>query len=246
MLKTSAIAAASVAFLGLGSVSAVAETLPPTLAAALEGAELDMADGWAFRKTTRIDAMDEPAVTSVTLWDPSRPEGEQCQVVSIEVSGKAQDQADREEPCQEGHDRQLYGELRKMLDDAVIEAVSEDNTTAVYRLTPREGGRGFRLGGVNVSVDGDDAKRLVGTLTVAKTGPGAPFVDHLEFRLKEPAGNLIAKLRKLDIRFDYGVHEPTGAKLMSGMTVDMDLNLFTLLNVTTEVTTRYDQFRRLE
>jgi hypothetical protein len=33
---------------------------------------------------------------------------------------------------------------------------------------------------------------------------------------------------------------------MNGMALDMDLNLFTLLNVTTKVITRYDEFRRLE
>jgi len=68
---------------------------PATLAKALEGAELDTADAWAYRKTMRVDAMDEPAVTSVVRWDPSKPVGEQCTVLSIEVMGPAKGKAGR-------------------------------------------------------------------------------------------------------------------------------------------------------
>ena len=88
--------------------------------------------------------------------------------------------------------------------------------------------------------------QLVGTVEVAKTGMGAPYVRRVAFKLKESAGNMVAKLRKLDVTFTYGVDPASGAKLMNGMALDMDLSLFTLFSVTTKVVTRYDEFRRLQ
>jgi hypothetical protein len=215
------------------------------LARALEGAELDTPDGWAFRKTTLVDAMDDPAVKMVTRWDPSKPDGEQCTVVSVDVLGKAKDGAVDKEPCDEGHDREVYGDLRELLSDAKIEKLAEDDESVTYSIEPSDQKRGFRMGGLNVNVDGEDAERLVGTVEVAKTGASAPYVRRVSFKLKESAGNLVAKLRKLDVTYTYGVDEATGAKLMNGMALDLDLSLFTLLNVTTKVVTRYDEFRRL-
>ena len=245
MLKPIAFAALAATCL-LANGPAEAAPLPEPLAKALDGAEMDTLDGWAFRKTTLVDAMDEPAVKIVTLWDPSKPEGERCTVVSIDVLGKAKEGAKDEDPCEDGHDREVYGDLRELLADAVIEKVGEDAESITYRIEPSDEKRGFRMGGLNVNVDDEDAERLVGTVEVARTGPGAPYVRRASFKLKESAGNLVAKLRKLDVTYTYGVDEATGAKLMNGMALDMDLSLFTLLNVTTKVITRYDEFRRLE
>ena len=76
MMKRIAFAAlAATSLLATGPAAAAA--LPDTLAQALEGADLDTLDGWSFRKTTLVDAMDDPAVKMVTRWDPSKPEGEQ-------------------------------------------------------------------------------------------------------------------------------------------------------------------------
>lgn len=230
----------------LGTLPAAAAALPETLAKALEGAEMDTLDGWAFRKTTLVDAMDDPAVKMVTLWDPSKPKGEQCTLVSVDVLGKAKDGAVDKDACDEGHDREVYGDLRELLADAIIEKVAEDEETVTYRIEPSDAKRGFRMGGLNVNVDAEDAERLEGRVEVAKTGQGAPYVRRVSFKLKESAGNLVAKLRKLDVMYTYGVDEATGAKLMNGMALDMDLSLFTLLNVTTKVVTRYDEFRRLD
>lgn len=237
-------ALAATALLATGPAGAAA--LPETLARALEGAELDTLDGWAFRKTTLVDAMDDPAVKVVTRWDPSKPEGERCTVVSVDVLGKAKKDAADDDPCKEGHDREVYGGLRELLADAIIEKVSEDDETITYKIEPSDAKRGFRMGGLNIDVDEEDAQRLVGTVEVARTGQGAPYVKRVSFKLKESAGNLVAKLRKLDVMYTYGVDEATGAKLMNGQAVDLDLSLFTLLNVTTKVVTRYDEFRRVE
>jgi hypothetical protein len=220
--------------------------MPETLAKALEGAEMDTIDGWAFRKTTLVDAMDEPAVKLVTRWDPSKPAGQQCEVVSIDVLGKAKESSADKDPCDEDHDREVYGGLRELLADATIEKIGEDDESVTYSIEPSDKKRGFRMGSINIDMDEEDLERLAGTVEVAKTGMSAPYVRRVSFKLKEPAGNLVAKLRKLDLTYTYGVDEATGAKLMNGMALDMDLNLFTLLNVTTKVISRYDEFRRLE
>ena len=245
MLKRTVFAAVTVTCLTLLAGRADA-ALPEMLARALEGAEMDTIDGWAFRKTTLVDAMDEPAVKLVTRWDPSKPAGQQCEVVSIDVLGKAKESSTDKDPCDEDHDREVYGGLRELLADATIDKVGEDEESVTYSIEPSDKKRGFSMGGFNINVDEEDAERMVGTVEVAKTGKSAPYVRRVSFKLKESAGNLVAKLRKLDVTYTYGVDEATGAKLMNGMALDMDLNLFTLLNVTTKVITRYDEFRRLE
>lgn len=246
MRKPTAIAALWVLVTGLTGTSALAEPIPATLAKALEGAELDTADAWAYRKTMRVDAMDEPAVTSVVRWDPSKPAGEQCTVLSIEVTGPATGKADEQDACDDAGERELYGDLRDVVNDSVIETVSENGEAAVYRITPRDKDKGFSMGGVQVDVGDEELKDLVGTLRVVKSGPGAPYVERLAFNLKQPAGNLVAKLGQLDILFTYAPEPTTGAKLMTGMSVDLQLRLFTMFNVTTHIKSTYDEYVRVK
>ena len=242
MRKPTVIAAFWVLAVSLAGGSALAAPIPATLAKALEGAELDTADAWAYRKSMRVDAMDEPAVTSVVRWDPSKPVGEQCTVLSIEVMGPAEGKADDEDACNDADERELYGDLQDVVNDSVIETISEDDQAAVYRITPRDKDKGFHMGGVHVDVGDEELKDLVGTLRVVKSGPGAPYVERLAFNLKQPAGNLVAKLGQLDIAFTYAPEATTGAKLLTGMSVDLQLRLFTMFNVTTHVRSSYDEY----
>jgi len=246
MRKPTAIAAFWVLGAGLAGSPALAAPIPATLAKALEGAELDTADAWAYRKTTRVDAMDEPAVTTVVRWDPSKPVGEQCTVLSIEVTGPAKGKAEDEDACDDADERELYGDLKDVVNDSLVETVSEDDQVAVYRITPRDKEKGFRMGGVNVDVGDEELKDLVGTLRVVKSGAGAPYVERLAFNLKRPAGNLVAKLGKLDIAFTYAPEATTGTKLMTGMSVDLQLSLLTLFNVTTQIRSTYDEYLRVK
>lgn len=242
------IGAVSLVCLGLGvGVPAVAHAadvgLPATLAAALEGAELDTADGWAFRQTQAVQALNEPAMTAVTRWDPSQPAGEQCTPVAVTKEGKP----DRDEdPCEGEHDRELYGELHPLLEDALIETVSEDDQLAVYRIEPKDKDHGFSMGGRHVDIGDDGSKNLRGTVHVVKAGPGAPYVERLEFTLKEPSGNMLAKLKRLDIVYTYGPDLATGAKLLRGLEVNLNLTVITFFNVSTDVSMRFDEYRKLK
>ena len=124
--------------------------------------------------------------------------------------------------------------------------VDVGTAASVYRITPRDKDKGFSMGGVQVDVGDEELKDLVGTLRVVKSGPGAPYVERLAFNLKQPAGNLVAKLGQLDILFTYAPEPTTGAKLMTGMSVDLQLRLFTMFNVTTHVKSSYDEYVRVK
>jgi hypothetical protein len=246
MHKPSAVGLVLLVGLAILTLPAIAAPLPATLAKALEGAELDTKDGWAFRQTLKAEAMGKPAVTSVTRWDPSKPEGQQCTVVSLEVKGDDKARAKEEDPCGEGHERETYGDLVALVDDAIVESISESDTFAEYRLTPRNATRGFSMGGLHVDVGNDqDSKNLTGTLRVVKTGAGAPYVERVAFRLREPEGNLIAKLSKLDIVYTYSPDAATGAKLLRGMELQMELTMLTAFDITTQVSARFDEYRSL-
>jgi len=246
MHKPSAVGLVLLAGLAILTLPAVAAPLPATLAKALEGAELDTQDGWAFRQTVKAEVMGKRAVTAVTRWDLSRPEGQQCTVVSLEVKGDDKDKAKDEDPCSEGHERETYGDLVALVNDAIVEKISETETVAEYRLVPRDAKRGFSMGGLHVDVGNDEnSKSLTGTLKVAKTGAGAPYVETVSFRLKEPEGNLIAKLSKLDIVYTYAPDVATGAKLMRGMELQMELTMLTAFDITTRVSASFDEYRRL-
>lgn len=218
--------------------------LPATLARALEGAELDTKDGWAFRQTLTVHALDEPGTTAVTRWDPSKPAGERCSVVSVTTGdGK---ESDKNDACKDGHERETYGDVITMLRGATVETVSEDDQRAVYSFVPAGDEHGVRTGGLHVDVDEEDAKRMIGTLEVVKAGPGAPYLGRFALRLKDPAGNLLARLKKLNIVYDFAPEGDSGAKLLRGMNVDLQLSVFTMFNVTTEISMRFDEYRKVK
>ena len=226
----------------LRPATAAESPLPPTLAKALEGAELDTKDGWAFRQTVTVQALDEPGTTTITRWDPSKPAGERCTLVSVATSdGKADDG----DPCKGGHDRESYGDVVRMLQGATVLTVSENDERAVYSFVPQGDDHGLHMGDIHIGVDEENAERMVGTLEVVKTGAGAPYVEKFSLNLGEPAGNLLAKLKKLDIVYSFAPDVDSGAKLLRELDIDLNLSVFTMFNVTTQVSMRYDEYRRL-
>ena len=248
MLKPNTVATLLLAGLVTMAHPAVAGTLPATLEQALQGSELDQADAWSYRKTAVVSAMGKKTVRTVTRWDMSKPVGKRCTVVSVEVLRGDASKDKEETPCGEGKDRETYGDLKKTLDAASsIETVSEDDTEAVYRVVPGNAQQpGFHMGGVNVDLSDDDAKDMIGTLHVTKTGPGGPYVDRFALQLRKPVGNLIASVSKLDITYHYSPDQATGARLLRGMDLDLDMTMFAVINVTTVVHTRYDEYKRIQ
>jgi hypothetical protein len=244
-LKSVAICLILLPLVGQPSGEAVAAdtALPATLAKALEGAELDTNDGWAFRQTVTVNTLDEPATIAVTRWDPSRPAGERCTVVSVTA---ADDKADKKDACDEEPQGLLYGELSTiMLKNAIIETVSEDDAIAIYSFVPQGDGHGLYIRGLHVGVDEEDAERMIGRLEVAKTGEGAPYVKRATLKLKEPAGNLLARLKHFDVSYDFAPDAATGARLLRRTDVHLGLSVFTMFNVTTDISVEFDEYRKL-
>jgi hypothetical protein len=244
-LKAVAICLILLPFIGQPSRDAVAAdtTQPAMLARALEGAELDSRDGWAFRQTVTDNTLDEPATVTVTRWDPSRPAGERCTVVSVTM---ADGKADEKDFCKGEPQRLLYGGLSTiMLKDAIIETVSEDDTTAIYSFVPQGDGHGLYIGSLHLGVDEETAERMLGTIEVAKTGEGAPYVKRAILRLKEPAGNLLARLKHFEVIYTFAPDVATGARLLRRTDVHLGLSVFTTFNVTTEQSVEFDEYRKL-
>jgi hypothetical protein len=244
-LKAVAICLILLPFIGQPSREAVAAdtALPATLAKALEGVELDSKDGWAFRQTITVNTLDEPAAIEVTRWDPSRPAGERCTVVSVTT---ADDKADKQDACKKEPQRLLYGELSTiMLKDAIIEIVSDDEATAIYSFVPQGDGHGLQIGSLHLGVEEETAERMIGTLEVAKTGEGAPYVKRAILRLKEPAGNLLARLKHFEVSYEFAPDIATGARLLRRSDVHLGLSVFTMFNVTTEEAVEFDEYRKL-
>jgi hypothetical protein len=132
-----------------------------------------------------------------------------------------------------------------MLKDAIIETVSEDDAIAIYSFVPQGDGHGLQIGGLHIGVDEEDAERMIGTLEVAKTGEGAPYVKRATLKLKEPAGNLLARLKHLEVNYDFEPDVATGARLLRKTEVHLVLSVFTMFNVTTEMSIELDEYRKL-
>jgi len=241
-LKAVAICLILLPFIGQPSRDAVAAdtTQPAMLARALEGAELDTQDGWAFRQKITVNTLDEPATVTVTRWDPSRPAGQRCTVVSVTA---ADGKADEEDACKEEHQRLLYGDLSAiMLKDAIIETV---DATVIYRFVPQGDDHGLYIWRLHLGVDEETAERMIGTIEVAKTGEGAPYVKRAILRLKEPAGNLLARLKHFEVIYTFAPDVATGARLLRRTDVDLGLSVFTMFNVTTDISVELDEYRKL-
>lgn len=246
MLKPNALKAIVLAALVTMAHPAVAGTLPATLEQALQGSELDQAAAWSYRKTAVVSTMGKKEVRVVTRWDMSKPAGQRCTVESVEVLRGDKSEAKNEKPCSEDKDRETYGDLSKMLHDGKVEPVSENDTEAVYSVVPTKDNKGFHMGGTTINIGDNEDKDLIGSVHVTKTGPGAPYVDQLVLRLKEPQGNLIASVSKLNITYTYAPDEATGIKHLRSLGLDLDMTMFAVLNITTVVHTRYDEYKRIQ
>lgn len=215
---------------------------PAVIEAALAGAELDTVDGWAFRRTRTTRAGGDLAEVTVTRFDPARPAGERCTEAELDLATDDTG-AGEERPCEEAPERPLYGELRELLLDAHYEPLSATDEVAQFRIRPGDETRGFKMGGVDVQFDDGDAKRLVGSVSVRLVGAGAPYVEQVLLGLEEPAGKLVARLSRLDIEYRYAPDPATGVKLIRSFDVGLDLRLFGMFNVSTDVQMAFDEYR---
>lgn len=251
MIYLRALALSTLAYAGLYGTGATAAPVPPAgsplpalLEQALAGSGQDTADAWAYRRTlTTRTAGDLPEVV-VARFDPSRTGSDRCVQTSLELGeGSEEGALEPEQPCDEPPERPLYGDLRELLEDARIELVAESSETVEYRIRPRDKRRGFRMGGVNIELDEDDGSRLMGRVLVQRGGATGPFVERVALYLDEPAGQILARVSRLEILYVYEPDAASGAKLLRSFDIGLDLKLFGLFNVSTDVQMAFDEYR---
>ncbi|MET0617405.1 MAG: hypothetical protein ABWZ54_06510 [Luteibacter sp.] len=120
-----------------------------------------------------------------------------------------------------------YAELRDVV-GADARMVGQAAGRATYRFTTRHLPRGtVQAGNVNVSSDGKgDDELFDGVLTVTKDAAGKPFVDHLDLKLHGPAGNIIGRVKKVDVSYAFAPTPGGEAMLTTACTVDAKVRLF--------------------
>ncbi len=117
-----------------------------------------------------------------------------------------------------------YAELKNVIGpDAHVVSQSTGKTT--YAFTTRHVPRGFsEAGNITVSSDGKDDDTLFdGKAEVTTDGTGRPYVSHVDLHMHETAGNIIAKVKRIDISYAFGPAADKDAIAATAMTVDVEV-----------------------
>jgi len=117
-----------------------------------------------------------------------------------------------------------YAELKQVV-GAGAHIVERQTGRTTYAFTTRHTPRAFAKGGnVSVEMDGkEDDEEYVGQVEVSLDATGRPYVSHLDLRLSEPEGNLVAHVKKIDISYAFGPAANTDAMVATAMSVDVDV-----------------------
>ena len=166
----------------------------------------------------------------VTQYDPSKPAGQRQRVIRDTGAGKdAAVQIDTDEH----DDAPAYSELRKLVQSAP-KLVASTATTATYRaLIDPAAVKTF--GSADIDIDSDTKlPPLVGTFTVLKTGPRAPYVSTVVVALPTGdggRGNAAGKVRQLSLGFRYAPDPKRGVQLLRAFGFDTSLQGLGLVTV---------------
>lgn len=120
-----------------------------------------------------------------------------------------------------------YAELRDVIGaDAHVASQTAGRTT--YRFSTRHLPRGtVQAGHVNVSSDGKgDDELFDGMVTVTRDAAGKPYVDHLDLKLHGVAGNIIGRVKKVDVSYAFAPAAGGDAMLTTACTVDANVRVF--------------------
>lgn len=116
-----------------------------------------------------------------------------------------------------------YAELKDVIgDDARI--ASEDAGRTVYAFTTRRLPRGSSGGGhVHVDSDSKGDELFEGKAEVSMDAQGQPFVSHVDFRLAKAQGNLLARVRKINVSYAFAPVATLDAMVATAVSVDVDV-----------------------
>ncbi|MGD8326388.1 MAG: hypothetical protein PVF65_05690 [Sphingomonadales bacterium] len=219
--------------------SAGAQEFDPLMTRVLEIAQSQNIDGWAYTQKMNVQVMDEADIEILSRFDPSKPEDEQVELISLTVNGEPEDE-DSDEMDYSDMEIPSYSDLADLLEGGV-ELVEEDDTHAVYRILPSDNnGRNFNFGSLGIDADnvGED---LIGELVVQKAD--TPYVSDVRFFLDEPHGSIwLAKVNELTIGYTFAPNEE-GNILANSFGLNLDLKTLLLIHVDIAIDADYSDFK---
>jgi hypothetical protein len=117
-----------------------------------------------------------------------------------------------------------YAELKAVIGTGA-HVVERQTGRTIYAFTTRHVPRTLaRAGNVSIDMDGkDDDEQFDGKAEVSIDATGRPYVSRLDLRLSEPAGNLLAKVKKIDLSYTFGPAAHADAMVATAMSVDVDV-----------------------
>lgn len=120
-----------------------------------------------------------------------------------------------------------YSELRNVV-GADAHVVSRTDGRATYKFTTRHLPQGnVQAGHVHVSSDGKgDDELFDGVVTVTNDAAGKPYIDHLDLKLHGVAGNVIGRVKKVGVSYDFAPLPGNDAMLTTACTVDANVRIF--------------------
>jgi hypothetical protein len=209
-------------------------TLLPLLATSIPGAAMAndellinalnrhsarMSSDWSYTQTTTVQSPNREMEKHVERFDPLKPEHGTTQ--------KVVDYADLKGII--GTDARLVSRT----DQHAIYAVRTTNPPAVD-LSAAES---------STKIDGDwSDNALIGTVEVVYDADRNPYIKSLQLGLEKPFNNLLARVKKIDMRYQFEPSPANGAMLTHSFSTDVDMRALLFVHQAVKVDVVFADF----
>lgn len=222
---------------------------------------------WAYYATTKVWAggstvvgdlidrttngvRDRPALrnTRVIFYDPTKPQELRTKVI------RDSDQEGPQVRVKPGHkrskDRKIedypnYSEIRGLIEGQATKT-GETARTATYRFQV-DPAKVRKFGSADIQIDSKaPLPKFAGTLTVQKSGVGAPYVSSVIVALptgNKGRGNAAGKVRLMSMGLRFAPDPVKGVKLLQALGLDTSLQGLGLVTVDLSVLNRIEGYR---
>ena len=252
------------AVLAIAAFAAGPAAADQLLDAALANGGAYSGNDWAYYSTTKVWAggstvvgdmidkttqghRDRPPLreTRVISYDPSKPLALRTTAVRetgsdhphVKVNHDNQDKDDKAFPT--------YAEIRTLIDGPATKA-GETASTATYRFKV-DPAKVRKFGSADIQVESDTPlPKFAGTLTVQKTGVGAPYVSSVIVALPtgtKGRGNAAGKVKLMSMGLRFAPDPVKGVKLLQALGLDTSLMGLGLVTVDLSVLNRIEGYR---
>ncbi len=185
--------------------------------------------------------------TRVIAYDPSKPAALRTKVIRDSGDGhvKVAGDHERDREKDKAEDFPAYSEIRNLMNGPATKA-RETATIATYnfKVDPK---KVRRFGSADIEINTDSPLPLLnGTLTVRKTGAGAPYVSSVIVSLPtgdKGRGNAAGKVKLLSMGLSYAPDPVKGVKLLRALGFDTSLQGLGLVTVDFSILNRIEGYR---